>query len=163
MKRSMTLVGTGLALLLGMSQAAAAPSAVGIYGGRSAADGTYVLFETTRRGFIKNLEIAGLTALCTTTIPGSETLPAEEISTTITRSETPLIRLQQSGQFSDDFDLIDAGRVDFQGARVRVTGRLRGDRGHVLIVLTMNETYGDGSTQVCGGSVRIPVERTRRR
>ena len=63
MKRSMTLVGTGLALLLGMSQAGAAPSAVGIYGGRSAADGTYVLFETTRRGFIKNLEIAGLTAL----------------------------------------------------------------------------------------------------
>lgn len=119
------------------------------------------MFETTRRGFIRNLEIAGFTALCTTTIPGSDPLPSEERSTNIRKDETPLIRLRRNGEFSEEFDLIDPSRADFRGARVRVTGNLRGNRGWLRIILTMNETYEDGSTQTCGGSVRIRVKRTR--
>jgi hypothetical protein len=147
--------------LLSTQILSAAPSGVGKYGGISEDGQTFISFETTRRGFIRNLEIVGLTALCTTTIPGSEPEPSEERSTNIRKRETPLIRLRPSGQFSDDFNLMERGRMDFRGANVRVSGNLRGNRGSMLIVLTMDKTYEDGSTEVCGGSVGIRVQRIR--
>lgn len=141
----------------------AAPSAVGDFGGSTPDESTFVAFESTRRGFIRNLEVVGLNALCTTTLPGQAPLPAEERSTNLTRRETPLIRLRRSGDFSEVFHLIDPSRVDFHGAEVRVSGRLRGDRGRISLVLLMEETYFDGSSMSCGGSVRLPVRLAPRR
>jgi hypothetical protein len=142
--------------------ALAAPSAVGKYGGFTDDQATAVSFESTSRGTIKNLVVVGLNSLCTTTIPGQEPQPAEQRTTNITKRETPTIRLRANGRFSATFELPSTNRVDFRGASVEVTGRLRGKKGTVSLVLQMNKTYEDGSTEVCGGSVTVPVERSRR-
>lgn len=151
------------ATLLAAARVSAAPSAVGHYGGFTPDRQTLTAFDSTARGIIKNLEIVGLDALCTTTIPGMGTQPAVQRSTNITRRETPQFRLRPNGTFAGSFVLDDPGRLDFQNARVRVTGRLGGRRGSITFVLTMNQTYGDGSSMVCGGTVRIPVRLAPRR
>jgi hypothetical protein len=143
-------------------EALAAPSAVGKYGGFTEDNSTAIGFETTARGTIKNVSIVALRSLCTTTLPGQDPLPAEERSTNITKREVPTIRLRSNSGFSATFELPSTNRVDFRGASVQLSGRLRGKRGTVSIVLQMNKTYEDGSTEVCGGSVTIPVQRGRR-
>ena len=142
--------------------ASAAPSATGKYGGFTDDQSTGVSFQSTSRGTLKNLVVVGLTSFCTTTIPGQDPLPAEQRSTNVTKNETPTIRLRPNGRFSASFDLPSTNRVDFVGASVEVTGRLRGKKGTISLVLQMNKTYEDGSTEVCGGAVTVPVERSRR-
>lgn len=152
-----------LAFLCTVGRTSAAPSAVGHYGGFTPGRQTLTAFDSTARGIIRNLEIVGLEALCITTIPGMGAQPAVQRSTNITRRETPQFRLRANGTFAGTFVLDDPGRLDFQNARVRVSGRLSGRRGSVTYVLNMNETYGDGSSMVCGGTVRIPVRLAARR
>jgi hypothetical protein len=142
--------------------ASAAPSAVGKYAGFTDDQASAVSFDSTARGTIKNLVVVGLTSLCLTTIPGQEQQPADQRTTNITKRETPAIRLRANGRFSATFELPSTNRVDFRGATVEVTGRLRGKKGTVTVGLQMNETYEDGSTEVCSGSVTVPVERSRR-
>jgi hypothetical protein len=59
--------------------------------------------------------------------------------------------------------LDDPGRLDFQDAEVRVSGRLSGRRGMITFIITMNKTYEDGSSEVAGGEVRVPVRLAGRR
>lgn len=95
-------------------------------------------------------------------IPGQPTQPAQEQNTNITRAESGTVRLQANGRFSGSFVLNSPSRVDFRGATIRVSGRLSGYRGTITISLTMNKTYGDGSRQIAGGEVTIPVRTPRR-
>lgn len=151
--------------LLTTGLASANPSAVGQYGGTAAASdfSTLAAFNSTRQGRIKDIEIVGLQAYCVSTIPGMGDLPAEVRSTNITRRETPQLRLRRNGTFAGSFLLDDPGRVDFHNAEVRITGRLSGRRGVINFEITQNESFIDGSSIACGGSVRIPVRLARRR
>jgi hypothetical protein len=154
---ALTLLSTGLA--------SADPSAVGHYGGTTTGISlpTLAAFDSTPRGIIRNIEIVGLQALSVSTIPGLGTQPAVVRSTNITRRETPQLRLRPNGTFAGTFILDDPGRLDFQDAEVRVTGRLSGRRGSVTFIITMNKTYEDGSSEVAGGQVRVPVRLAGRR
>jgi hypothetical protein len=145
--------------------ASADPSAVGHYGGATAGlvMPTLAAFDSTSRGIIRNLEIVGLQAFSVSMVPGMVTLPAEVRSTNITRRETPQLRLRPNGTFAGTFVLDDPGRLDFQDAEVRVSGRLSGRRGSITFIITMNKTYEDGSSEVAGGEVRVPVRLAQRR
>jgi hypothetical protein len=151
--------------LLTTGTASADPSAVGHYGGTTSGIvlPTLAAFDSTPRGIIRNIEIVGLQALSVSTIPGMGTQPAVVRSTNITRRETPQLRLRPNGTFAGTFVLDDPGRLDFQDAEVRVTGRLSGRRGSITFIITMNKTYGDGSSEVAGGQVRVPVRLAERR
>jgi hypothetical protein len=149
-------------LTITIQAATAAPSGTGKYGGFTADKTSAVSFDSTARGTIKNLVVVGLTSLCLTTIPGQEQQPADQRTTNITKRETPTIRLRANGRFSATFELPSTNRVDFRGATVEVTGRLRGKKGTVTVGLQMNKTYEDGSTETCSGTVTVPVERSRR-
>jgi hypothetical protein len=148
--------------LFASSSSVAAPSAVGKYSGVSTNGFTTVYFEASSAGIIRNLQIVALPALCTTTLPGEPASPAEERVTNITRKETPRIRLRSNSRFSAAFELTSLSRVDFKNAQVEITGRLRGKRGSVSVVIQMNKTYEDGSTQTCGGSVSLEVKKAPR-
>lgn len=151
--------------LLTTGVASADPSAVGHYGGVTAGPvlPTLAAFDSTSRGIIRNLEIVGLQALSVSTIPGMGEQPAQVRSTNITRRETPQLRLRRNGTFAGSFVLDDPGRLDFQDAEVRVSGRLSGRRGSITFIITMNKTYEDGSSEVVGGEVRVPVRLAQRR
>lgn len=152
------------ASLLATRMAIADPSAVGHYGGTTTGPvlPTLAAFDSSARGIISNLEIVGLQASCVTTLPGSGVQPAQVRSTNITRRETPRLRLRANSTFTGSFVLDDPGRLDFQNARVRVTGRLSGRRGVVTFVITQNESFTDGSSIACGGTARVPVRLARR-
>lgn len=154
-----------LTTLLATSLVKADPSAVGHYGGTTMGPvlPTLAAFDSSARGIISNLEIVGLQAYCVTTLPGSGAQPAQVRSTNITRRETPQLRLRANGTFTGSFVLDDPGRLDFQNAHVRVTGRLSGRRGAVTFVITQNESFTDGSSIACGGTVRVPVRLAQRR
>lgn len=152
------VVGSGLG-----QGALAAPSAVGTYGGNSADEETYVAFESTARGVIRRLEVAGLRVLTRTDIPGEPTQPLVERRTNITRRESGTFRLGANGRFSGAFVLNGRSRVDFQGATVRVSGNLRGRRGTITVRLLMDKTYADGSRQFAGGETTIRVRLPSRR
>jgi hypothetical protein len=154
---ALTLLSTGLA--------SANPSAVGHYGGATTGISlpTLAAFDSTARGIIKNIEIVGFQAFSISTIPGRGTLPAEIRSTNITRRETPQLRLRPNGTFTGSFVLDDPGRLDFRSAEVRINGRLSGRRGSITFIITMDHTYEDGSSEVAGGSVRVPVRLAERR
>ncbi len=153
----LTLLSTGIA--------SADPSAVGHYGGTTTGISlpTLAAFDSTARGIIRNIEIVGLQALSVSTIPGMGTQPAVVRSTNITRRETPQLRLRPNGTFTGSFLLDDPGRLDFRSAEVRINGRLSGRRGSITIIIAMDHTYEDGSTEVAGGSVRVPVRLAQRR
>jgi|APTNR8051073442_1049403.scaffolds.fasta_scaffold87172_1 hypothetical protein len=165
MKTSRLLNLSFLFTLLTTGIASADPSAVGHYGGTTTGIvlPTLAAFDSTSRGIIRNLEIVGLQALSVSTIPGMGVQPAQVRSTNITRRETPQLRLRPNGTFAGTFVLDDPGRLDFQNAEVRVTGRLSGRRGAVTFVISMNKTYEDGSSEVAGGSIRVPVRLAQRR
>lgn len=151
--------------LLTTGLASANPSAVGHYGGTAAGPvlPTLAAFNSTRQGWITNIEIVGLQSYCVSTIPGMGVQPAELRSTNITRRETPQLRLRPNGTFAGSFVFTDPGRLDFQNAEVRVTGRLSGRRGAITFVITQNKSFTDGSSISCGGSIRVPVRFAGRR
>ncbi len=151
--------------LLTTGMASADPSAVGHYGGTTTGISlpTLAAFDSTAQGIIRNIEIVGLQAFSISTIPGLGAQPAEIRSTNITRRETPRLRLRPNGTFAGSFVLDDPGRLDFQNAEVRVSGRLSGRRGSITFIISMNKTYEDGSSEVAGGQVRVPVRLAQRR
>ncbi len=116
---------------------------------------TTVGLTLTRQGIVNNIQIAALQALCQVTIPDSGQLPAEERATSITKREIPSIRLRSGGRFRNEFELNSSSRVDFRGARVVMSGRLRGATGTVNITLQFDKSYEDGSSESCGGSADI--------
>ncbi len=152
-------------LTFAATSATAVPSAVGHYGGTAfGLDApTLAAFDSTREGILRNIEIVGLQAFSVSTVPGLGTQPAVVRSTNVTRRETPQLRLRANGTFSGSFVLSDPSRLDFRNATVRVAGRLGGRRGFIHFRIEMNNTYEDGSSEVAGGSIRIPVRLASRR
>jgi len=136
-------------------QNAAAQARTGKFAGVHQNGFTTVGLTLTRQGVINNIQIAALQSLCQVTIPDSGQLPAEERSTSITKREIPSIRLRSGGRFRSEFELSNTSRVDFRGARIIMSGRLRGSTGTVSITLQFDKSYEDGSTETCGGSADI--------
>lgn len=151
--------------LLTTGLASASPSAFGHYGGTAAGPvlPTLAEFNSTRQGRITGIETVGLQSYCVSTIPGMVVLSAEMHSTNFTRREMPQVRLRPNGSFAGSLILNDPGRLDFQNAMVRVTGRLSGRRGSITFVMNQNESFTEGSSVACGGSIRVPVRLARRR
>lgn len=129
----------------------------GMYGG--AKNGTYIGAKLTNNSLLKRIEIAGLSSACTIQLPLENPID-ETRSTTITRSETPSVRVRSNGKFDAQFQLNSESRVDFKGATVNLRGRLRGGTGRVTIELIHNKTYEDSSSEICYGVTTIRLRRS---
>lgn len=144
-------------LFLIPSLSLALPSFSGIYGGEK--NGTYIGAKLTGNSVLKRIEIAGFNSACTIQIP-LESPIHETRSTTITRSETPSVRVRSNGKFSTQFQLNSPLRVDFKDATVNLRGRLSGGAGRVTIELIHNKTYEDSSSEICYGALSIRLRRS---
>jgi hypothetical protein len=144
--------------LLNINQANALPTFVGKYGGFTSDKVTGFLGTYTKRGFLKDIQIAALNSACVVNIPDQGESTSDR-DTTITKSETPLIRVRSNGNFNATFDLIDESRVDFKDATVIIQGRLRGGKGRVNITISHSKSYEDGSTETCSGAAVINLKR----
>lgn len=144
--------------LVHVNNANALPTFVGKYGGFTRDKVTGFLGTYTKRGFLKDIQIAALNSACRVNIPGEGETTSER-DTTINKSETPIVRVRPNGKFSATFDLIDESRVDFKDAEVKLQGQLRGGKGRVIISISHSKRFEDGSTEACSGAAVINLKR----